>query len=161
MTFIKKTKKMNNPKNRTLTLEKTFNAPISLVWDAWTQAEHVAQWWAKGMPITIEEHDFTIGGKWKYVMAMPDGNEFISHGIYSDIVEFQKIISSANFIPMTEGVEIQALFEEDGDKTKMTFNVVHPTEEYCKQQEQMGFYNGWVSVFDSMADFVESLNKLA
>lgn len=76
-------------------------------------------------------------------MAMPDGSEFIGEGKYSEIVEFQKIFTSANFRPMTEGVELRALFEKIGDKTKFTFSVVHPTEEYCRQQEKMGFYNGW------------------
>ena len=64
--------------------------------------------------------------------------------------------------PMTEGVEIQALFEENGDKTNFTFNCVHPTEEYCKQQEKMGFYNGWGSVFDRLNEYLQeeiSLNN--
>ncbi len=87
-------------------------------------------------------------------MQMPNGGEFITEGIYSQIVEHEKIVSSADFKPMTEGVEIQALFEAEGDKTKFTFNVVHPTEEYCKQQEQMGFYNGWGSTFDRLDEFV-------
>lgn len=150
---------MDDAKKRTLTIEKTFNAPISLVWEAWTQPEHVAKWWAKGMSVTIDEHDFKVGGKWRYVIAMPDGNEYISHGIYSEIIELQKIISSVNFIPMTEGVEIQALFEEAGGKTNFTFHAIHPTEEYCKQQEKMGFYNGWGSTFDSLEKFLETFNK--
>ena len=142
-------------KNRTLTLERTFNAPIQLVWDAWTQAEHIALWWGpKAMETKVLEQDFRVGGKWKYSMLTPDGNEFITDGVYSEIVELQKIVSSANFKPMTEGVEIQALFEEEGDKTKFTFNVVHPTEEYCKQQEKMGFYNGWGSTFDRLNEFL-------
>jgi uncharacterized protein YndB with AHSA1/START domain len=81
-------------------------------------------------------------------MPMPNGAEFISEGVYSVIVELKKIISSAEFKPMTEGVEIQALFEADGNKTNFTFNCVHATEEYCKQQEKMGFYNGWGSTFN-------------
>ena len=146
---------MNEAKNRTLTLKRTFNAPIKLVWKAWTQPEHVINWWGpKGMKIEVVEHDFRVGGKWKYVMPMPDGNEFISDGEYLEIVEFKKIITTANFKPMTEGVEIQALFEENGVKTNFTFNVVHPTEEYCKQQEKMSFYNGWGSAFDRLESFV-------
>ena len=148
----------NDAKNRTLTIKRTFNAPIHLVWEAWTRPEHVAQWWApKGMQVTVVEHDFRVGGKWQYTMPMPDGSQFISEGIYSDIVEFKKIISSANFKPMTEGVEIQALFEDNGDTTNFTFNVVHPTEEYCKLQEKMGFYNGWGSAFERMDVLVNSL----
>ncbi|AXT49944.1 activator of HSP90 ATPase [Aquimarina sp. BL5] len=147
---------MSNLNNRTLSLKRTFNAPIKLVWEAWSQSEHIAQWWGpKGMETKIIEHNFSEGGTWKYAMLMPDGNEFIADGIYTEIVAFQKIISSANFKPMTEGVEIQALFEEDGDKTNFTFNVVHATEEYCQQQEKMGFMNGWGSVFDRLGVFVQ------
>lgn len=144
-----------NLDNRTLTLERTLNAPIKLVWEAWTNSEHIAQWWGpKGMNTKVIEHDFKVGGQWKYSMLMPDGNEFITEGVYSAIVELEKIISSADFKPMTEGVEIQAFFEADGEKTKFTFNVVHETEEYCKQQEAMGFYNGWASTFDRLEIFV-------
>jgi len=60
---------------------------------------------------------------------------------------------------MTEGVEIRAMFEKDGDQTNFTFSVVHPTEEYCKQQEQMGFYNGWGSAFKRLETFLETLFK--
>jgi uncharacterized protein YndB with AHSA1/START domain len=90
---------------------------------------------------------------------MPDGSEFISDGEYLEIVEFKKIITTANFKPMTEGVELQVLFEENGDRTNFTFNVVHQTEEYCKQQEKMGFYNGWGTAFDRLEAFVSTLTK--
>jgi uncharacterized protein YndB with AHSA1/START domain len=151
-------KKQSETNDRTLSLKRTFSAPLKLVWEAWTQPEHIAQWWGpKGMKTKVVEHNFKVGGKWKYVMAMPDGSEFIGDGIYSVIVEFEKIFSSANFKPMTEGVEIQALFEADGDKTNFTFNVIHPTEEYCRQQEKMGFYNGWGSTFDRLETFVNTV----
>ncbi len=142
---------MSDLKNRTLTIEKTFNASIQVVWDAWTQSEQILKWWApNGMDVEVIEHDFKVGGKWKYSMAMPDGNEFISQGTYKEIVELKKIITSADFKPMTEGVELQSYFEADGGRTKFTFKVVHPTAEYCKQQEEMGFYNGWGSAFDRL-----------
>ena len=150
----------NDASNRTLSLKRTFKAPIKLVWEAWTQPEHIVQWWApKGMKIDVIEHNFKVGGKWKYVMPMPDGSEFTSDGVYTVIVDFEKIFSSANFKPMTEGVEIQALFEENGNTTNFTFNVIHPTEEYCKQQEKMGFYNGWGSAFDRLEHIVNTLNS--
>lgn len=99
------------------------------------------------MTVTVVEHDFKVGGKWKYVMPMPNGGEFISEGQYSELVDFQKVVTSANFRPMTEGVEIRALFERNGDRTNFTFSVIHPTEEYKLAQEKMGFYNGWGSTF--------------
>jgi uncharacterized protein YndB with AHSA1/START domain len=147
---------MNEKNNLTVTLKRTFNAPIKLVWEAWSQPGHIAQWWGpKGMTTKIIEHDFKVGGKWKYSMKMPDGNDFISEGVYLEIIEFEKIISSANFRPMTEGVEIQALFQKNGDKTDFIFNVVHQTEAYRIQQEKMGIMNGWGSVFDRLEEFLK------
>ena len=154
---------MENPNEvskRMLTLKRTFSVPRKLVWEAWTKPEHIVQWWGpKGMQIKVIEHEFKVGGKWKFTMPMPDGNEFISDGVYSEIVEPEKIVTSANFKPMTEGVILQVLFEENGDKTDFTFSVIHPTEEYCKQQEKMGFYNGWGSAFDRLENFVKALMK--
>lgn len=151
---------MSSANNRTLTIERTLNAPIKLVWDAWTQSEHIAKWWApKGMELSVVTHDFKEGGNWKYTMTMPNRGEFIAEGTYSKIEEMKKIISSANFRPMTEGVEIQALFKEDGDKTQFAFHVIHPTEEYCKQQEEMGSMNGWGSVFDAMEEHLKIMTK--
>lgn len=144
---------MNETDKRTLSIERTFKAPIALVWEAWTQAEHIVRWWGpKGMEIKVIEHDFRPGGNWKYVMPMPNGSEFISEGTYSEIVEHQKIVTSANFRPMTEGVTMEMLFEANGDETHFTFRVIHPTPEYAAQQEEMGFYNGWGSAFERLAE---------
>ncbi|MEO8172325.1 MAG: SRPBCC domain-containing protein [Sediminibacterium sp.] len=145
----------NDLKNRTLSVNKVFDAPVGLVWAAWTNPEHLIQWWAPaGMEIKLVEHDFRVGGKWKYSMPMPDGTEFISEGTYLEIIEFKKIVTTADFKPMTEGVELQVLFEADGAKTNFAFSVVHTTEEYCKAQEKMGFYNGWVSAFERLENMV-------
>ncbi len=141
----------SNATNRTLTLKKVIEAPVKVVWEAWTNSDHIAQWWGPpGMKLEIVSHDFKVGGKWKYSMAMPDGSLFVSEGTYIEIEQCKKIVTSADFKPMTEGVELHVLFEADGDKTNFTFSVIHATEEYCKAQEKMGFYNGWGSAFKRM-----------
>jgi len=143
---------------RTVTINKTFDAPLTLVWEAWTQPEHIAKWWSPGNnDATILEHDFSVGGKWKYAMPMPDGNEFIAAGKYIEIIELKKIASLADFKPMTEGVEIHALFEKVGEKTNFTFNIIHANEEYKIQQEQMGILNGWGSVFENLEKLLSNL----
>lgn len=155
---------MTNPSdapNRTITIERTFNAPLSLVWEAWTEPQHIANWWGpKGMNTRVLQHDFKPGGHWKFVMTMPDGKDFITEGTYLEIFDHNKIVTMADFKPMTEGVELHILFEANGDKTNFTFHVVHETEEYCQQQEKMGFYNGWGSTFDRLeAHLAESISE--
>jgi len=150
----------NDARNRTLTINKVLNAPVKLVWEAWIDPEHIVQWWApKGMEINVIEHDFKVGGKWRYAMPMPDGTLFISEGTYLEIEEYRRIITTADFKPMSEGVELHVEFKQDGDKTNFTFSVIHATEEYCKQQGKMGFYNGWGSAFERMEILLNKLNK--
>jgi uncharacterized protein YndB with AHSA1/START domain len=60
---------------------------------------------------------------------------------------------------MTEGVELHVLFEAYGGKTNFTFSVVHATEDYAKQQEKMGFYNGWGSAFTRMEALLKTLTN--
>lgn len=144
--------KTDNIEKRTLSIERIFSASRQLVWEAWTQPEHLKKWWAPpGMEMEIEVHDFRAGGKWKFIMPMPDGNQFISEGQYLEIQPPEKIITTADFKPMTEGVELHVTFETVEGGTKMNFSVVHPSEEYCLQQEKMGFYNGWGSAFERLA----------
>jgi uncharacterized protein YndB with AHSA1/START domain len=150
----------NDSKSGTLTINKVFNAPVELVWEAWIKPEHILQWWAPpGMKINLEEHNFKVGGKWKYSMPMPNGSLFISEGTYLEIEQFKKIVTTADFKPMTEGVEMHTFFEADGDKTNFTFSVVHATEEYAKAQEKMGFYNGWGSALNRLETIIQSLKK--
>ena len=146
--------------NRTVSIRRLFDAPIDLVWEAWTLPEHIVQWWnPKGADTKIEKHEFKIGGEWKYSMLMPNGKPFIAEGRYTDIIIHEKICSLADFKPMTEGVEIQSLFEAQGLKTAFTFYVIHPTEAYKLQQEKMGIQNGWGSVFDRLEEFLMVQNK--
>ena len=146
--------------SRTVTIRRTFDAPVELVWKAWTESDQIAQWWSpSGISTEVVEHNFKIGGLWKYHMPMPDGRIFVAEGQYTEIVKFKKIVSSANFKPMTEGVEIQSLFKANGNKTDFTFNVVHPTEEYKIKQEKMGIMNGWGSVFERLNTLLKELNS--
>jgi len=141
---------------RTVQIHRTLNAPIELVWEAWTLPEHIVQWWnPRGSDTKIEKHEFKIGGEWKYSMMMPNGKAFIAEGTYIEIIHHEKISSKADFKPMTEGVEIQSLFKAKGEQTEFTFNVIHPTEAYKMQQEKMGIQNGWGSVFTRLEDFLK------
>jgi len=146
---------INENQNRIVTISRIFEAPLSTVWEAWTQPQHIAQWWGpKGMAVEVQSHEFKVGGNWAYAMPMPDGNQFISEGTYLEIEERTKIVTTANFRPMTEGVELHASFEAHGDKTLFIFNVIHPSVEYRIQQEQMGIYNGWGGAFDRLEQFI-------
>src|SRR5690349_16904221 len=52
-----------------ITITRLYDAPVKLVWDAWTDLNHVAQWWGpRGFTITTHSKDLRPGGKWIYTM---------------------------------------------------------------------------------------------
>lgn len=143
---------------RTLTLERILNAPIKLVWDAWTQPEHIANWWGPpGIDTKIIKFDFKEGGNWAYQMSNDKGNQFKAFGTFLKIIEYERLESSANFKPLTENVTIIATFQAVGARTRLTFEVVHPTESYCRKQEKIGVMNGWGTNFGELEAYVKGL----
>lgn len=106
----------------------------------------------------IVKHGFEVGVEWEYIMRMPNGNPFKSFGTYSRIEAPTLVETSANFILMTEGVTLLAQFKEQGEKTALTFRVIHPTVAYAKAQEEMGIHNGWGSVFERLNQYLPGIS---
>lgn len=71
----------------TFQAKREFNAEVSLVWRAWTEAELLDQWWAPA-PWKCETQfmDFREGGKWIYDMVGPGGERHGGIQIYKTIV---------------------------------------------------------------------------
>jgi PhnB protein len=63
------------PGGKTITVERSFNAPLAQVWSAWTDPEILCQWWApKPYTCVIKSLDFREGGRWLYCMEGPEGD---------------------------------------------------------------------------------------
>lgn len=82
----------NNIKDRELSLTRTLNAPIDLVWEVFSNPEHVMQWWGpNGFTNSLELMNFTAGGEWKFVMHGPDGTNYPNRSVFTEIVPMEKI----------------------------------------------------------------------
>lgn len=56
---------------------RLFDAPIELVYEAWSQVEHLEQWWGPdGFTVTTEQFEFVEGGRWTFTMHGSDGEDF-------------------------------------------------------------------------------------
>ncbi|MBW8687151.1 SRPBCC domain-containing protein [Chitinophaga rhizophila] len=62
--------------NNKIKVDRSFNAPVDLVWAAWTEAEILDQWWApKPYRAETKSLDFREGGRWLYAMIGPEGDK--------------------------------------------------------------------------------------
>ena len=120
------------PSDRETVITRVFDAPRSLVFAAMTQPEHVRQWYGlRDHTMKVCEIDLRVGGKWRYVMQMPDGNEFAFSGEYLEIVPPDRLVSTEWFeaIPGSDYVVTTTFVEQDG-KTTLTSHLRYKSPEY-------------------------------
>ena len=80
---------------RDIVITRVFNAPIELVWRAWTDPEHVMQWWGPDhFTSPSAQIDFCEGGISLVCMRAPKefgGQDMYSTWAYTKIVPLQRI----------------------------------------------------------------------
>ena len=79
-------------KKKILIIRREFDAPVELVWQAWTDPQHVMRWWGPHHFTSPScQMDFREGGEALVCMRSPDGQDFYSTWTYSRIVPMQRI----------------------------------------------------------------------
>jgi uncharacterized protein YndB with AHSA1/START domain len=78
---------------RELRIASTFKAPVDLVWEVWTNPQHLEKWWGPaGFASTINKMDFQEGGEWNLTMQGPDGTGYPNRSVFKEIIPFKKIV---------------------------------------------------------------------
>jgi len=146
----------NNTADREIRISRLFKAPVELVWEVWTNPEHIKNWWGpNGFTNTISKMEVQPGGEWNLVMHGPDGTDYKNKSVFKEIVKHKKLvyehISGPKFIATvqfdgrgdTTFIEWQMLFEtrEEFIQTVKTFKAdeglkqnVEKLEKYLEQQ---------------------------
>lgn len=124
------TKILTPTPNSQITTTRTIPAPITLVYQAWTNPNHLKNWWGPaGFTNTFHEFDFRVGGKWRFTMHGPD------KGNYENECEFIKIevLSLIAWQRISRPIfQVVATFEKVSDnETKVVFKMLFETEEEC------------------------------
>jgi uncharacterized protein YndB with AHSA1/START domain len=112
---------------------RIFSAPRDLVFSAFTDPKHLAQWWGpNGFTTTTHSFDFRPGGVWRFVMHGPDGRDYQNRITFDEIVRPERLIYHHDGGEEVEPVEFsQTLtFEDLGDNlTRLTWHGQFPTAE--------------------------------
>ncbi|MBN8852281.1 MAG: polyketide cyclase [Sphingobacteriales bacterium 50-39] len=119
--------KKSKTQDRELLITRQLDAPIELVWEAWTNPKHIASWWGpNGFTTTITKMDLRPGGEWDLVMHGPDGTDYINKSIFREVILHKKIVyehvTGPKFIATIS-------FEQQGDQTCTTWHMLFETAE--------------------------------
>ena len=142
---------------RTLVIERVFDAPIALVWKCWTEKEHLDRWSApRGFTMPYSEGDLRPGGTWRCCMRAPNGNELWLGGIYREIVPHKRIVMT--HVWEEEGVPGRATlvtvrFEDLGGRTR----VILEQAGFDSSGARDGHCEGWTECFDILTEHLAAL----
>ena len=145
-------------KDRELLITKTLNAPIDLVWEAWSKPEHIANWWGpNGFTNTIHKMDFRPGGEWDLVMHGPDGTDYKNKSVFLEIIPFKKIvynhISGPQFIATIT-------FEDQGGQTRINWHMLFETaEQFIQVVKTFKADEGLKQNIDKLQEYLDGMKK--
>jgi uncharacterized protein YndB with AHSA1/START domain len=145
------------PGERELVITRVFDAPRALVFKAWTDPKHLAQWWGpKGFTNPVCEVDARVGGAWRIVMRSPDGVEYPGGGVYREIVEPQRLVftniaTDKEGNPLLDGLTT-VTFAEHGGKTKLTLQTRAVGLVSFAAQMLEGMEAGWTQSLERLTE---------
>ena len=144
---------------RELTITRVFDAPRALVFKAWTDATHLAQWWGpKGFTNPVCEIDARVGGALRIHMRAPDGSIYPMKGEIREILAPERLVFTNIAVDEAGNHIIEGLttvtFAEAGGKTKMTLH----TRGSAVAEKAVGYLQGmemgWTQSIDKLQAWV-------
>ena len=139
-----------------LVLEREIDVPRELVWRAWTEPEHIKQWFAPA-PWSISECEIDLqpGGQFYTVMRSPDGQAFPNMGCYLEIVPDEKLVFTnalaPGYRPSAEPFFTAIVtLGPTATGTRYTAVAKHKDQAGRQQHEDMGFLEGWGQTLDQL-----------
>jgi uncharacterized protein YndB with AHSA1/START domain len=148
-----------------ITITREFDTTREKLWDAFTKPEQIEKWFGpEGFTTRVPEFDLRVGGKAGYVMTGPDGAEYPFHGFFREVSTHERVVATDEWgegvqeamktTDLPQGMITTEIFEDLGDRSKLTIKIAHPTAEERKKHEDMGVVAGWQSSFDRLDRYI-------
>jgi uncharacterized protein YndB with AHSA1/START domain len=141
-----------------MTIVRVFDAPRRLVWEAWTQPQHLVQWFGpKGFTNPFCEVEARTGGAFRITMQGPDGTLYPIEAVYDEVVEPERLVWTSE-VEHEGNVSFQirqvATFAERDGKTELTLQafVLRSTPESADALG--GMEQGWSQSLDKLAELL-------
>ena len=154
-------------------IARLLDAPRDKVWRAWTEVEHLRQWWGpKGFAVTHCKVDLRPGGLMHFCLRMPDGGEMWGKFVYREIVKPERLVWINSFSDQAGGTTVHPMspdwpremltkvtFEAQGRKTKVTVQWVPvdastDIERKTFDEGRDSMKQGWSGTFEQLESYL-------
>ena len=156
MTKLEITAEPGIPQVRTA---RTFNAPRTLVYRAFTEPELLAQWLGpRRYTMTVDTFDLRDGGTWRYIHSDDAGNAFGFHGVFHGQASLDGMVQTFEFEGAPGHVSMDTVtFEEENGTTTVRTNSLFQSVEARDAMVQSGMADGMGEGYDRLEELLEKL----
>ena len=142
------------------TLNRTFKAPIELVWEAWTDPEKLQQWWGpRGFTNPLCIWEAVRGGNIRIDMKAPDGVIYPMNGTMLELQPLRSIIFKSGALDADGNAIFEVLnkvyFEAQGDHTTLTLELTVEHIVDAARPYLGGMEMGWNGSLDKLELFLQ------
>ena len=142
-----------------IVMTRIYGAPRDLVWEAMTEARHVAQWWGgPGFTNPVCEFEARVGGEFRIHMRGPDGAVYPMKGVVQELVPPERLVFTSIATDTAGNHVLEGLttvqFDDENGKTKLTLYtrmaaVVETANAYLQ-----GMEIGWTQSLDKLQVYI-------
>ena len=151
-------------------IERAFDAPREAVWQAWTQADRLREWWGpKGFTVSYCKVKLRQGGGMHYCLKAPNGTDMWGKFVYQEIVKPEKLVFISSFSDEKQGITRHPMspewpremlttvtFEEHEGRTTVTIawspHAATEDERRTFDESRASMQQGWTGTLDQLTD---------
>ncbi|MBU0645478.1 MAG: SRPBCC family protein [Alphaproteobacteria bacterium] len=146
-----------------LSFTRTLAVPRALVWDCWTQPEHIPHFFIPAPhKVTACDIDLRVGGRFNTVFDV-DGAVMDNTGVYLELIPGEKLVFTDGYsegwkpAPDPFMTAILTFADAPDGGTIYTATARHRSQEAAQTHKDMGFFDGWGTVADQLATYAKGL----
>jgi len=145
-----------------IVMDRVVDAPRELVWEAWTQIEHIERWWGRdGLTTTTLEFEMRPGGVWRSVMHAPDGVDYKIRIVFREVTPPDRL----TYVHDDEGAgqvpefPTTVTFEDVDGKTRVTMRSEFASKAERDRVWEEGAKEGGPQMLARMAEHVAHMAR--
>lgn len=139
-----------------LTITRIFDASKELVFDCWTQSDHMENWlFPKDFAVPFSESDIRTGGSYRSCLRAPDGTNHWVCGTYNEVRPHDRIVFTHAWQDEVgnadrETVVTITLKELNKGRTQLTLHQAF----FFSEPSRDGHADGWEETLDNLERYL-------
>ncbi|MGD9845212.1 MAG: SRPBCC family protein [Variibacter sp.] len=145
------TLKVTTPSDQEVMLTRVFDAPRQMVFDAFTKPELLKRWFGpRGWSLSQCEVDLKVGGKWRFVLRSPEGQEMGMSGVWRELQPYDRMVHTESFDDFPGESQVTTVLTEKDGKTTLQATVLYASKKVRDAVIASGMEHGAAESYDKL-----------